>query len=909
MHTFLIPLLLFTWFDWKTVKTDNFTVFYKPSYEWEAQQALTNLEHSRDRVAALTGNAPKRVPIVIEDIGTAANGFADPVFRNIHIYTYPPDGNSIGNTQNWYREVCVHEYTHICHLTKTSGFSRFLTAVLGTPFQPNMFAPGWVAEGITVYSESQSSPYEGRLNDGYFDSYIAASANEDKLPSIHTATYSPMEFPGGSGIYLYGGEFFNYLSQQYGEKRFAELFETYGSYFWAPLLGAVFPSVGIDMAAKRTYGKTLSHLFLEWKEHELEEHERWQMDGMRITRDGWSARYLTTHNGRLYYSHSHPHKTGALKQFSFNRIVELDPHAQEKRTVASLTSPVSGPIRIKADNLYYTTYEFERGYANVLSQGFGYTSVLHAKNLNTEKDRSLFSDRIRAFCPLEDGTVLYSMDKQHGFGSELWSYRDGKREQLWTTDYLIGELIANSTHIVASARRDFENWDVHFLDMENRRLQPILTTPQAEFNLNLHGDTVLFTANYDGTYSIYAYIPESGEFHQLTDKGYASNGVLCDSGLYFIGLTNDGFDIYETALEFTDCTLPPSPRLGSTPPWRGVAQHRPAPTPKLPPAVPSRQGGYSDVLKTLLKPAVHIPFIMPADTMLVSWFLGGLLVGADASHENYFALFLSHNPTVGEDSALQLTVALSSLLFSPLLMDIEYVHHNMARSRLSYPVLQRLSPGLSNVSLSLIGSAFDDDLSRKEITPGISLGFRFPRTKIAVKAEFPLEREQFGSDVKRTAQRLHFAVRRYAMGGEARLLAKGYNDPDTPDSVGIRMRGYSEPLWTKTGGLLSLEYSRPLLKIRRGFWNPNVFFEDLCLVLFTDVAFLSESRRPHSPILPLSHSPTPSLSLETSAGMELKLETGILFGFIKFAPAAGIALTRTGDVVRYIRIDLPALLK
>ncbi|MBU0700850.1 hypothetical protein KKE26_06115 [bacterium] len=120
--------------DWEILKTPHFTCFYPEGCQWEAEQALNNLEHYQQDVVDLTGN--KRIgnlPIVIEDPGMLTNGFADPIFKNIHIFTYPPDSlTTLGITENWYRQAAVHEYTHIAHLTRTEGIPLLITTINGS---------------------------------------------------------------------------------------------------------------------------------------------------------------------------------------------------------------------------------------------------------------------------------------------------------------------------------------------------------------------------------------------------------------------------------------------------------------------------------------------------------------------------------------------------------------------------------------------------------------------------------------------------------------------------------------------------------------------------------------------------------------------------------------------------------
>jgi len=74
---------------WKLLKTPHFTCFYPEGYQWEAEQALSNLEYYREEVVRLTGNREiGNLPVVIEDVGIMANGFADPLFKLIFTHIF-----------------------------------------------------------------------------------------------------------------------------------------------------------------------------------------------------------------------------------------------------------------------------------------------------------------------------------------------------------------------------------------------------------------------------------------------------------------------------------------------------------------------------------------------------------------------------------------------------------------------------------------------------------------------------------------------------------------------------------------------------------------------------------------------------------------------------------------------------
>ncbi|MBM7556155.1 hypothetical protein [Halanaerobacter jeridensis] len=153
-------------FNWKYYETDNFVVFYQEKYDWKAKEA------------------------------SSYSGSAEPRECKITIYTDRPSTMlALGNYQNHFQEISVHEFTHLTHLTNTSGLSSKITSVLGNTFAPNNHSPTWIIEGITT-NESETAAYEGRLNQGYYDAVVASKASSGEFPSILGAGYNHGHFPG-----------------------------------------------------------------------------------------------------------------------------------------------------------------------------------------------------------------------------------------------------------------------------------------------------------------------------------------------------------------------------------------------------------------------------------------------------------------------------------------------------------------------------------------------------------------------------------------------------------------------------------------------------------------------------------------------------------------------------------------
>ncbi|HEX7319196.1 MAG TPA: hypothetical protein VF399_02425 [bacterium] len=849
--TFLFFCALISWFDWQVIKDKNFTVLYKPGYEWEALQALAAADQCRTSVWQLTGSRPAHLPLVIEDIGTSTNGFADPVFYSVHLFTYPPAaGSSLESIENWYRTVATHEYTHIVHLTTTTGISRCLTAVMGRLFQPNMYSPGWIIEGITVYAESQTSPYEGRLNDGFFESFISCRASDGSFPSIIEATNEPRAFPSGK-IYLYGGTFYEYLTQQYGTDAHARFFKTYGSYPWAPV-SAFFPALGLDIAARRIYGRSFPALFDQWRQYEEKRNASWHNQGTKITRHGWHNTSLVENNGFLYFAYTMPLATDAFQEVTVTKIMELDPETGRERILCTLDKAITSPLKLHDDHLYFTTPEIRRA-ANVSERGFGMTSVLHRLDIKTGWLETLFREDIRGFCVLPGNAVLYSRDRPHAFGSELWRYdkNTGHRQMVFESDYLINELDADSLRIMATARQNNENWDLYLFDVETG-LSPLVTSPWSEGNINLKDDACVYSANYDSRYAVHLCDLSDTALYALTEAGSAYAGDIIGDALYYIGLTSDGFDIYKTPL---DCRpIPPfPPRSQITPPSQ--------------PGFPSyARGSYLDVCATMV-PAIRIPFIFPADTTWHSWVYGGLLAGQDATNENYYTLVMGYDQLAQRPV---IDLLLDSYFFAPVPVSINYRYSDEMNVRADYPFFYRLQPGFSHLIVSCNVRAFDS-LQRSEFTPILQAGYHLPFVRISGAARFPLERTTLGSDLNRTGFIASCGADLVIGGGSLIATVTGFNDAQNPDTPSVKLHGLETSHSAPHGMIIKTRYAHRLFSVRWGLWNPNIYFEDAFCTFFYETAFLGPQDR-HS-----------------SLGIEIKIETKTGFGFIPLAPSVGVA--------------------
>jgi len=823
--------------NWKAKKTTHFTAFYREGDEWKVDELLSNLEHYREMVSKLTGNRSSRHTfLTLFDAGILPNGYYDPIFDRIGIFTYAPQKRFISSVENWSRMVGVHEYTHKMQITNTNDMPEMATDLFGTPFQPNLWMPGWLLEGITVYAESSLSPYEGRLNDGYFASYLKTRAKEGRFPNLNDITHTPFEYPYYEGIYLYGGQFFQYLATKYGEDKFSQFFSSIGSSI-SSYLGPIFPYFGLDSSAKYVYGKSIKALFYEWRLYEEERAKEEKREGEQLTKQAGEIIYPILYQDRLYYVREYTKKTGPYEYFDFCEIVERDLKKGKERVVVSLTSNIHTPLRIQDNKLYYGVFEIEKGYKSSPFLGFGIISEIFEKDLKEGKQKLLFKDEVRTFSPISSREILYAKDTKNGFGSSLFLYskEKNKKRLLLTTPYLISEILPTKEGIFVVARKNWENWSIYRLSLSEKSLTPIIDTPFNEANISFSEGMLYFSANYERVYRIYAYNLKDKRLFRLTEEGFADYPVvsLKENRLYFVSLSSDGFNIFCKELNPKEFALP---------------EYKTSQKPSFHP-LRAKELGYTENLKTLF-PKVHIPFP-----------IGAILIGGDCVGENQYILVpYLYTDSDKDDMKIGLLAGIGSSFFKPSFFYLGFVNDELLNIGWKYPLLVRLSPGLSNLNLSLeVGC--QDKFKEKYIAPGIGAGLRFPLWDASFLTKYYAGE---GDKGLRTSS----SIRRYISNSHLELLA------DYDYQKGIKPRTLDKDV----DNLLVLEYSIPLLKIRKGLWNPNIYLEDLSCSLFAEGSCKNSL---------------------FGGGVELRQEVSMFLGNIKFPIYLGYGINKNGKGVVY----------
>ncbi len=285
-------------FYWNVYESDDFVIFYPEGYKYQAEEVLYYLDKYQQDTMELVGNENNfKTLVVLQDAGLDSNGLTTADNYKINIYTNNPSTLSriegLESYNSWFKQLTIHEMTHLAQISNATGAIGKIADIGGIIYSPNYHTPTWMKEGIAVYNESRYSDYEGRLNNGYYESFIASTVKNKELPDL-------LEVPYNRNQYIYGSKLIDYLANNYGEEKVTEFFEKYSGNFWA-IMGSGFPALGIDNTANKVFGKSFPELFDEWKEYEKNKYEDWKIEATEIEKnDEGKILKLTKYKDKLY---------------------------------------------------------------------------------------------------------------------------------------------------------------------------------------------------------------------------------------------------------------------------------------------------------------------------------------------------------------------------------------------------------------------------------------------------------------------------------------------------------------------------------------------------------------------------------------------------------------------------------
>jgi hypothetical protein len=820
--------------------------------ESEAMAAMQTMEYYRPYVEKLTGNTHPRTAVKLEDIGNLVNGYANPVGNQIALFRYPPTSDELSVCDDWTQMVAPHEYIHMLQMTNDSGVPQLMRQIFGNLLYVQLHQPMWMTEGITVYGESQLSPTSGRLNGGYYTSIISALAKENRLPSLTKAAYYSSDTPLAH-YYVFGGSFHSYLARTYGEDKFATLYHDNSSRVES-YTNAAMPSLSLNGAFARTYGKPLEVLWQDWQNSEKA--KPYQMPQQRSTYSGWNKSELKSHNDMLFYIASKADKTGPGASIYHNGIVRLDPTTNKSRFIIQQSTEFPAGFQIANDKIYYSRNQVQRGFANAENDGYGFVTEILSADLYGSNRKVLCKGLIRAFSPLPDGSLLLAEDMPDYQSSIIKRFdpTTGVTTEQFSTTKLIHGIFVDGERIFVNAKDYWKNSSIFELDIAAKKLVPIIDTPSWEVMTAVSGEIISFAAVYDGSTGSYQYNLTTGACSRFGGISDIRTPVQTPQGKdYFISVNGDGLDIYTDTLILKPYSIPQ--KAYDNPPFQRIAYSGAATKPAASSLatksdgspVPAtwneaidtyniKQGTYMDnVLHLLMPRMLHLP-ILEGTTDSLS--IGAILVGNDVVGDFPQWQLTGYYDTYRSKTNVEF--ALQNSFFRPLHQQIEVSNIDGGSLTLNqYATLyQRANFGLNSI-VGGIRYIARDAYERRIVSPYINNSLSWAGGRLGLYNSLVWEdKENLSSNRNRLGWQGQLSFRQQATThSELNSTVNIAYDPDAEtDEVFYPLRGYADELPANQGITIRNTLYHPLYKVREGNWSPQIYLEDISGGLFFDAA-------------------------------------------------------------------------
>lgn len=244
---------------WYTLSTPHFNLHYHEGEEAVAQRmALIAEQVFAEQSPKFQWKPWGRTEVVLTDTTDISNAFTSTLpYNYILLFLSVPTGDSTLNYyHDWLYDLFLHEYTHTLHLDMYGGIVKPFRWILGRIVTPNGLTPGWVREGIAVQQESLTG--RGRSNNSFSEMMLRTDILNDQFLALDQMAGLQFDWPAGNAAYIYGGKFWTYLADTYGQDKVVEFSKRYSDSMWL---------FSLNNKARHTFAnKNFYKLHGEWKE-------------------------------------------------------------------------------------------------------------------------------------------------------------------------------------------------------------------------------------------------------------------------------------------------------------------------------------------------------------------------------------------------------------------------------------------------------------------------------------------------------------------------------------------------------------------------------------------------------------------------------------------------------------------
>jgi len=632
--------------NWQTLETKHFHIHFHQGLSTLAQTVAHISPSVYQEITHFFNWQPRqKTHVVLVDRMDIANGSAFHFPNNVMVLhaTPPNDIAGLEDFDNWLAIVFRHEFTHIVHLDKAQGLPLFLRSGLGRlPLLfPNTFEPPWIIEGIATFIETNSAKGIGRGQSNYFRSLMRNEVRHG-IKSLRAVNQPMLSWPSGTTRYLYGVYFFQFLRDTYNTHKIKQFIEEYSR---SPI------PFFLNTNSRQVFSKDFYELwqaFHIYLKNQFEpEIQKIQKQGIRIgkkiTDSGFNSGYSRSDaQGNSYFiSTDRIHQT-TLKKYSL---------AQQNQTIIS---EVFGQYfdYHKKSGIIFSQYDIEQSVNR-------FANLYHIDTHSGQSTQLSHTGRYIQASWGPEGNKIAAIQNASGKHALVLLEKNGKQQKiLWQGDAntIIGSIdwSPKAAIIIASVWRSTLGWNLEVFDVSSQRWAPLTQNQfiEGQPQFSPDGESIVFTADYNGRYNIYRYFFSEQRTFQLTNVigGAFYPSLSPQDTLYYAGLDQIGFNLYEMAA------------------IHQVAIDIPKATPQTPPPPKNEQ---STQIITSLKPYQALQHMTPAywfptyrsDDSKSLW--GMVTSGADplARHRYELAIAYDSGNRLFENQARYLYDALRPSIF------------------------------------------------------------------------------------------------------------------------------------------------------------------------------------------------------------------------------------------------------
>lgn len=528
---------------WKQIHTDNFRVIYPEDYSSTAQYIANLLEYAASLDTTSLSAQPKKTPVIIHNFTAISNGMVVWAPRRMEFYSIPPQD---GDGQEWFQQLAIHEYRHIIQISKLNqGLTNVLTYLFGeqiTGAVLGLYLPFWFLEGDAVATETALSntgrgrspdfamPLKTQLLQSRPYSYDKAvmGSFKDFVPDHYVLGYHLV----AKGRQLYGTKIWNHTLDKIGRK----------PYMVVPFSEGIRDITGRNKTG--FYEDMISRLTADWQRQ-------------NSVIDQWPDGSTLNGTKKIFTQYHRPHFSGngsiIAEKYALNdipRFVEILDDGSEQ----VLFTPGffrHGSLTYAQNTLAWTEYAYDPRWQN---RNY---SVIRLWDMQSKKMKTL-GQKQRYFAPSlsADGRKIVAVEVTENQMYKIVVLDVASGERMF-------ELASESNDFFSrpAFSPDGNRIAVRAVNNFGNRLALINTLDSSYVYVSdptftdlgkpvFSGDSIIFTAAFNGISNLYSLHPESGLVLGLTSVPFGVDDpfVTPEGKIIFANYTADGYEITQADL-------------------------------------------------------------------------------------------------------------------------------------------------------------------------------------------------------------------------------------------------------------------------------------------------------------------------------------------------------------------------